>query len=378
MTGCWTGGHIFPLVAVAHELKKQSGELGLFLDMRYFGGAYEYAREIIDNDIEFVPIFSSKFRRYWSLLNLLDILKFFLSLFQLLWKIFWFMPDVIFSKGGPGALAVILIGRFYRIPVAIHESDSVSGLTNRISGNLAEKIFLAFSSAGEYFKNKDIEVIGNPVRESLFQQASSLSFNGEETAIQAKKGFGLDINMPVILILGGSQGAEPLNSFIMENLELLTENFQIIHQVGNKNFDEYKKEFEFLSKEWTETEKNRYIFRSFFEKDMSDALLAADIVIARAGAGTIFEIAAFGKPSILIPLPESANDHQNGNAHFYNQTGAAVIIQQENLLGSLFMKELENLMDDKDLLKKMGAAARSFYRPDAAKIIAKYLLSYVS
>ena len=173
---------------------------------------------------------------------------------------------MLFFKGGPGALAVILIGRFYRIPVAIHESDSVSGLTNRISGNLAEKIFLAFSSAGEYFKNKDIEVIGNPVRESLFQQASSLSFNGEETAIQAKKGFGLDINMPVILILGGSQGAEPLNSFIMENLELLTENFQIIHQVGNKNFDEYKKEFEFCQKNGLKRKKQVYFPFIFLKK----------------------------------------------------------------------------------------------------------------
>ena len=397
LTGGGTGGHIFPLIAVAQELKRQSDGLGLFLDMRYFGSAYEYAREIVENDIEFVPAISSKLRRYWSPLNLIDAFKFLLSLSQLLWKIFWFMPDVIFSKGGPGALAVILIGRFYRIPVVIHESDSISGLTNKISGILAKKIFLAFSSAGKYFssgggsafggKNKDIEVVGNPVRESLFRQASSLSFNGEEMIIQAKKGFGLDINIPIILVLGGSQGAEPLNSFIMENLESLVENFQVIHQVGNRNYDEYKKEFEFVAKEWTDTEKDRYIFRPFFSSGggsssggdiLADALLAADIVVARAGAGTIFEIAAFGKPSILIPLPESANDHQNGNARFYNQTGAAIVIQQGNLLESLFLKELGDLINDKNLLKKMSDAAKSFYRPDAAKIIARHLLTYVS
>ena len=378
LTGGGTGGHIYPLIAVAEEIKKQSEELGLSVDMRYFGGAYEYAQEIVDRDIEFVPVISSKLRRYFSLLNIIDGFKFIFSLFQLLWKIFWFMPDVVFSKGGPGALAVILISRFYLIPVIVHESDSIPGLTNKISGSFAKKIFLSFSLAADYFKNKDVEVIGNPVRESLFSQVESLKKAGEDAFIQARKGFGLNAAEPVILVLGGSQGAEPLNEFLLENLEDLLMDYQVMHQVGKRNFDEYKKDFEIVSKEWTETEKNRYLFRPFFGKDLSDVLIASDIVVARAGAGTIFEIAAFGKPSLLIPLPDAANDHQNENARFYGNTGAAIVFKQENLLGHLFIKELKQLLENKDRLAKMSEAARVFYRPDAARIIAKHLLSYVS
>lgn len=382
LTGGGTGGHIFPLIAVAQELKKQAGEMRLPLDMRYFGGAYDYARMIVDNDIGFTPILSSKIRRYWSPLNLIDIPKFFLSLIQLLWKIFWFMPDVIFSKGGPGSLAAALVSRFYLIPVVIHESDSIPGLANKISGRLSKKIFLAFASAEKHFKNEKTEVVGNPVRESLFEQAADIGASvragaAENEQSQARKGFGLNLNEPAVLILGGSQGAERLNNFVLENLEVFLKDFQILHQTGKRNYDAYKKEFEFITKDWSEMVKNRYYFKPFFDKDMADALIASDIVISRAGAGTIFELAAFGKPAVLIPLPESANNHQKENARIYSQSGAAIVIQQENLLANLVAEELKKALQDKALLQKMGDAARSFYKPDSAAIIAKHLLTYM-
>ncbi|MBI3046642.1 MAG: undecaprenyldiphospho-muramoylpentapeptide beta-N-acetylglucosaminyltransferase [Candidatus Harrisonbacteria bacterium] len=377
LTGGGTGGHIFPLIAVANELRKQADNFEVSPDLRYFGSARKYAREIVENDIEFVPILSGKWRRYWSLLNLLDMVKFLLSFPRLLWKIFWFMPEVTFSKGGPGALAAILVSRFYRIPVIIHESDSLPGLTNKISASFSKKIFVAFASAIPYFKNKNIEVVGNPVRESLFANLASLKLDGENEQAQARKGFGLNPNEPVILVLGGSQGAEKLNNFILENLEILTQNFQILHQAGEGNYDSYKKEFEFTTKDWSEVEKNRYIFRPFFDKDLGDALISADLVVSRAGAGSIFELAAFGRPAMLVPLPESANGHQKENARLYAETGAAIVIQEENLLGNLVAEELQKLIANPELLKKMSDAAKSFYRPDAASVIAKYLLTYV-
>ena len=133
-TGGGTGGHIFPLISVAEELEKQAGNYGVLVDFRYFGADYQYAEAIVGSGMDFVPIITSKWRRYWSLMNFIDIFKFGLSIIQLLWKIFWFMPDAVFSKGGPGSLAVVLVSRFYFIPVVIHESDSVPGLTNKISG----------------------------------------------------------------------------------------------------------------------------------------------------------------------------------------------------------------------------------------------------
>ncbi len=378
LTGGGSGGHIFPLIAVANELQQQAANFDISLDIRYFGSDRQYAEELVKNNIAYIPILTSKWRRYWSFLNLADLIKFPFSMLQVFWKLFWFMPDVIFSKGGPGALPVIWASRFYFIPIVIHESDTVPGLTNRIAGKYAKKIFLSFATAEGYFKKKtNIEVVGNPVRESLFTQITALNASGEEGKKQARKEFGFNPEESVILILGGSQGAEKINNFVLENLEILIRSFQVIHQVGELNFSTYKKEYEFMARDWSEIEKNRYQYRPFFSGNLADAIVAADIVISRAGAGSIFELAAFGKPSILIPLSESANDHQRQNAYLYAQTGAALVIQEENLLGNLMVIELEKLMKEPMLLQQMSDAAKSFYRPEAASIIAKYLLTYI-
>ena len=239
------------------------------------------------------------------------------------------------------------------------------------------KIFLAFASAGDYFNNKDVEIVGNPIRNSLFEQAKSLELSGQDPKAEAMKGFGLDPSEPSILVLGGSQGAESINNFILENLELLIRDFQILHQVGERNYGNYKKEYEFMAKDWSEAEKNRYRFQAFFGKDMADALVSADAVIARASSGSIFELAAFGKPAILVPLPESAQDHQKSNAYLYAETGAAIVIEEENLLGNLVINKLKEIILNPERRQKMAESAQSFYRPDSAVIIAKYLLTYV-
>ncbi len=377
LTGGGTGGHIFPLIAVAQELKKQTTSYDLALDMRYFGAAYPYAQEIVDNGMDFIPVISSKLRRYRSLLNILDAFKFAASIPQLMWKIFWFMPDVIFSKGGPGALAVVFVARFYRIPVVVHESDSVPGLTNVISGKIAEKIFLAFAAASAYFPGKDVEITGNPVRQSLIDQRASLGADEITAKITARKGFGLSNEIPLILVLGGSQGAGKLNDFILENLDKLLNEFQILHQTGALNYGTYKSDYEFLTKDWSELQKARYIFRPFFDKDLADALTASDIVITRAGSGSLFELAAFGKPALVIPLRQSANDHQVENARIYAKTGAAYLVSEENLLGSIILDTLKNILGKPEQYVKMSQAAQSLYRPDAAQTIAKHLLTYI-
>ncbi len=375
--GGGTGGHIFPLIAVAQDLKAQTAPFDLQLDMRYFGAAYQYAQEIVDNGMDFVPIFSSKLRRYWSVLNILDFFKFALSIPQLLWKIFWFMPDVVFSKGGPGALAVVLVSRFYGIPVVIHESDSVPGLTNALSGKISKKIFLAFAGAADYFSGKDVEIVGNPVRKSLIELRESLGADENAAKMTARKGFGLSPEIPLVLVLGGSQGAEKLNDFIFENLDDLLNEFQVLHQTGAVNYDSYKKEVEFLTKDWSDLQKSRYIFRAFFDKDLADALTACDTVVSRAGSGTLAELAAFGKPAVIIPLRQSANDHQIENARIYAKSGAAYLISEENLLGRIVLDTLKNILGKPEQYAKMSQAALSLYRPDASAAIAKYLLSFL-
>ena len=362
LTGGGTGGHIYPLIAVSKKLQDYADRGGLEIDLRYFGKADYYAKELETNNIKAVYIAPSKLRRYFSLLNLVDIPKFFWSILQGLWKVFWFMPDAVFSKGGPGALAMILVCRFYRIPLLIHESDAIPGLTNRISARFAKKVDIAFEAAADYFQTKaELGVTGNPIREELLIP---------QDQAMAKRRWGFDPRKPVILVLGGSQGSERINNFISENLEDWLNKFQLLHQVGYGKYAEYQK--------WMK-QKSNYQFVPYFDsvKDLRDGFAAADIIVSRAGAGAIFEIAAMGKPSILIPLPEAANNHQNQNAYEYVKTGAAIIIEEENLLVNLAINEIEKILNNPALLIKMSTAAKNFYKPDAAEKIAKDIISVI-
>ena len=372
LAGGGTGGHIYPLVAVHQELKKFAKTQGIQLDARYFGGAAPFRRLFQESGVAYVPIVSSKWRRYFSVQNFLDIPKFFIGFIQALWKLYWFMPDVIFSKGGPGVPPILCAAAWYRIPIVMHESDSVPGAPSLYSARLAKKIFVGFASAAEYFVKKDVVVSGVPIRSDLADGPSH--FAESDAHLEAKRGFGFSDQAPLILILGGSQGMGRINDFILENLKLFLKHFQILHQVGEQNYGSYKKEYEFVTKDWSDLDKNRYQFRPYFGEDLREAYVAADFVLARSGATTIYELAFFGKPALLVPLPEAAQDHQRVNAYNYERTGAAVVIEQENFLPRLVVAELEKILNNPEALKRMGDAARSTYRPDAASIIAQGIL----
>ncbi|MDD5431016.1 MAG: UDP-N-acetylglucosamine--N-acetylmuramyl-(pentapeptide) pyrophosphoryl-undecaprenol N-acetylglucosamine transferase [Candidatus Pacebacteria bacterium] len=375
LVGGGTGGHIFPLLAVAGELDKIARENGLGLKISYFGQKNEFSQILIDSGIRFSSVISSKLNRNVSLANLFMPFKFLAGLFQSLWKVFWLMPDAVFSKGGPGALPILFACKFFFIPIIIHESDSIPGLTSVISGKLAKKIFVGFESTANYFYGRNVTVSGNPVRYDLVSQKSK-ELEIEDAKADAKRHFGFDANLPVLMILGGSQGATRLNDFILENLRVFLNQFQILHQVGSANYESYKKDYEIFTKDWSPNEKQRYQFHGFFGNDLAKAYVATDLVLARAGAGTIFELAYFGKPSILIPLPEAANNHQLKNAIEYEKNGAAIIIQQENLLGNLVASQLTDLLNNKEALSKMSLAAEAFYRPDSASVIAQEILKF--
>lgn len=365
LTGGGTGGHIYPLVAVAQKLRG--------IDIHYFGNPGLFRDYLQRNGIKIHKIASSKWRRYFSLYNLLDIFKFLWSIFQSLWKVFWVMPDAAFSKGGPGSLAIIFACRFYRIPIIIHESDAISGLANRISARYAEKIELAFEEAGASFENigakTGIKVVGQPVRSELLVAGGDSS--------QAKNSFGFTQSLPVLLVMGGSRGSEKINEFVLNNFEAIVSKFQVLHSVGLNNYSDYRNEFEFISKDINPYLLKRYYFVSYFEQNLASAYDAADLIVSRAGAGAIFETAAKGKPSILIPLPNSANGHQDQNAYIYTKTGAAVVVEEENLLINIFINEALKIVANPTLMEKMSVAAKSFFKSDAADAIAEDILNLI-
>jgi UDP-N-acetylglucosamine--N-acetylmuramyl-(pentapeptide) pyrophosphoryl-undecaprenol N-acetylglucosamine transferase len=368
--GGGTGGHIYPILAITEKIQVLAGKRGTPLEMKYFGPAGNYRQMLLKNGLDVSGIVSSKWRRYFDLRNIIDIPLFIIGLIQALWKVFWFMPDALFSKGGPGALPVVLAAKLYRVPIMVHESDSVPGLTNGISAKYASRIAISFASAADYLpekKKEAIALIGNPIRNFLIS---------EETINQqtAKKIFGFDPELPLILVLGGSQGSTAINDFFFDAVPELVKEFQILHQAGLKNIKSASGEFNYVAGKLGEREKTRYKIAGYFEDNLKDALTAADIVISRAGSGSIFELAALGKPSILIPLPSAANNHQVMNAYEYAKTGAAIVIEEANLKTNILMTQLKSIFGSPEKMSLMSESAKKFAKPDAAEKIAEEIL----
>lgn len=368
-TGGGSGGHLFPIVAVVRELKKIHSQLThpigpnseTTLDM-FFIGADSFSKEfLLKEKVAIKTIFAGKLRRYFSLRNIIDLFKMPIGFFQALWAVYRIMPDVIFSKGGYDSVPVVLVGWIYRIPVIIHESDAVPGLSNRLTAKFSKRIAVAFASTESYFPSKKTILTGNPVR---FGFASVNEIDKEN----AKNLFGITEQKPVIFIFGGSQGSQKINEIVLKTLSQLLEKYEIIHQCGNANYEQIKGIFK------EKLPSGYYLFPFLDEKQMSSAYLLSDIIIARAGASSIFEIAASGKPSILIPLPGSASDHQRENAFAYAQAGATSVLEQANLIPSLFIKEIDKILDGQDVSEKMSVNARNFFQSDAANKIARGLI----
>lgn len=363
--GGGSGGHVYPTIAAIEALRANCEGAGISLRMTRMGPDDGYATLFENQGVAVSPIVAGKVRQYASLQNILDIPKFFIGLIQALFKLFIVMPDVIFSKGGTGALPVVIAGWFYRIPIIIHESDAIPGRTNRASARFATSILVSFEAAAAYFSEKKTFFTGTPVRSELLVQRTTKEL--------AKETLGFSSSQPLTLVIGGSQGAQRINEFILENLPAISKETQILHQTGIANLAEVQK----LSRAAVidESFRNRYQAIGYLTDNLITALTAADIIITRAGSNTIFEAASFGLPSILIPITASANDHQRANAYEFAETGAAVVIEEDNLLPGIFIGQLKNILTDKALYQKMSTAAQKFFKPDAADKIALEILS---
>jgi len=365
-TGGGTGGHIFPILAIKKAFEGAGNPPADF----YYLGPDGFARENFTNQgIKTRFITTGKLRRYFSLATPIDFIKVFIGIIQSFINLFVWVPDVVFSKGGYGSFPVVFVSWIYRIPIILHESDSAPGLANRILAKFADKIILSFSGSENYFRKQKekIILIGNPIREKLTLGDKS----------QAKELFKIKSNKPVILILGGSQGAQKINEVVLSILPRLLELSEVIHVTGEKNekviFGEADKILKF-----SENLKQFYHLGSFLNADyLMHAYALADLIINRAGASSIFEIAACGKPSILIPLPNSASDHQRKNAHDFARPGAAVVLEQENLTPNLLMEEISKILGNAVRIQEMSGKAKQFYKPNIAEKIKDEIIKIV-
>lgn len=364
LTGGGSGGHFFPLIAVARALREISQEEKMVsLDLIYAAPEPYDKTLLVQEDIKYRYVPAGKVRRYFSFWNFTDFFKTGFGFIIAILRVFLDFPDVIFSKGGYASFPILLAARIFRIPLIIHESDVVPGKINDWAKNFADKIAISFAESLSYFPEEKTALAGNPIRKEVL--------GGSEEESRAI--FGLEPNLPIILVIGGSQGAQRINDAILDALENLVKNCQIIHQAGGNNFNEIKKRTDYILDK--NDFKSRYHLFGFLDEGaMRGAGFISDLIIARAGAGAIFEIAAWGKPSILIPLAGSAQDHQRENAYAYARTGASEVIEEENLTKNLLVFQIDKIINDKIKREKMVSAAGSFAKIDAAEKIAREIL----
>lgn len=361
LAGGGSGGHLMPLVAVARKIKEKVPEV-TFL---YIGPKGKLEKDIMDGEgISSRNILVGKLRRYFSIQNLIDMCKIPVGILQSMWILFAEMPDAIFSKGGYASLPVVLVAWAYRIPVLIHESDAVPGLANSILGKFADKVAVSYPSAEEEFLASEVVLTGNPMRDDI----------NLGDAEKARAMFSLKEEKKTILVIGGSQGARVINNRILNALPELMEKYQIIHQTGEANFLEVQHRAGELG---YKLGREGYNAIPFIGAEMKDVYAASDLIISRAGANSISEIAANQKPSILIPLEGSANDHQRMNAYSLAKVGACIVLDENNLGKHIFLSRIEEIMNDEHLRQKLSENIRSFYHPDATERIADGVLEMI-
>ena len=330
--GGGTGGHFYPIIAVAEEVNKLIDQNKLTGVELYFMSDSPIDKEMLTrNNITYIEVKTGKKRTYKSIQNFFDIFRTIAGSIIALFKVFSLYPDVIFGKGGYASFPAMFAAKILRVPVVIHESDIVPGKVNKFIGDYAAKVALSYPDATKYFKNKDrIALTGQPIRKVLLSIP-------EADPYQA---FNLDPGIPVILVLGGSQGSERINENIIDILIRLVEKYQVLHQTGEQNLDWMRKRAAGVLAD--NPNSGRYRPFGFLPVDqLALAAKSATLVISRAGS-TIFEISIWHKPSILIPLPIARDDHQKLNAYSYARTGAATVIEEQNLKQEVFIRPLNH------------------------------------
>jgi len=367
-TGAGTGGHFYPIIAIAEAVGDLVREKRLVTPKLYYLAPNSFdEKALFENGIVFIRIPAGKIRRYRSFKNVLDYFVTLAGTLSAVFALFRIYPDVLVSKGGYGSVPAVLAARFLGIPILIHESDTKPGRANLLAAPWAEKIAISFESAAALFPEKvrgRIARTGIPIRKAL----ANLHVEG------ARQYLKLDEGVPTLVILGGSQGALTINETVLSALSDLVALANIIHQTGSLHF----KNVETVARVALMGSPHalRYHPLEYLsETSLQRAAAVADLIVSRAGAGSIAEIGLWRKPAILIPIPESVSHDQRTNAYSYARTGAAIVLEEENLTPHLLVSEVRRVLGDAALRERMSASAAGFTDPDAARVLADAVLS---
>ena len=345
MAGGGTGGHVLPALAVARELRARGHQV------RFVGVERGLEAKLVPAEnfpIDWIEIGGLNRVGFRQTLATLAELPF--SIWQAARILDRASPAAVFSMGGYVAGPVLLAAVWKRMPVVIMEPNAIPGFTHRRLARFVSRALLSFAEAQRWFPNGRSEVTGMPIREEFF-------------AIAPKpRG-----SIVTVLITGGSQGSRTLNRAVEESWPLWDRaRIRLIHQIGSRMYSE-------LAPKFNESGMPGEVAEFF--ADMPRAFSESDLVVSRAGMGAVSELAAAGKPSILVPLPGASDQHQLKNAQAFERGGAARLVLDREMTGARLVEEVTRLIDTPDLLEKMGAAARAFAKPSAARRAADVLES---
>jgi len=358
VTGGGTGGHIYPAISIAKALRNDPQTENVY----YVGNPNNLeARIASEEGFDFLPVKITSMPRKLNF----DFLKWGFKLDAATWKalyyIFKYKPNAVFGTGGYVSAPAILAALITKTPYMIHDSDAHPGIVSRYVSSGAASVSVAFEEAKNFIKNNDINVFGNPIKSEFFNL----------TKEEARKELGLG-KEPVLLVMGGSQGAMNINHTVVNCMKYFAEELKIgvILQTGAKN---YEAALDLLEKIYPEYKKNSQIIVGPYFDNMAIPLCAADLAIARAGSLSLSELAAVEIPSILVPFPYAAADHQRKNARCYEAAGASVYIDDNELNKEKLENAVAELVNNPNKLCEMASAVKAFCKPNATAQITNKL-----
>lgn len=359
-----TGGHVTPALAVIEELEKKQWQVYLF--------GRQYASEtdktismevelLREKNLTFIPITTGKVQRHWDKHTLISYLRIPIGFFQALIYLLKIRPRVILSFGGYLSVPVVFIGWLLRVPIITHEQTASFGLASKFNSFFANKIAISWSSSRKYFPQNKIVLTGNPIRKDI------LKFDKKIWQV-----FDFDEKLPLIFITGGNQGSHIINQTTQEIISQLVKDYNVFHQTGRLEAD-----FDVLGKirqKLPSKLRNRYHCKKYLDgQEIGTILNKSDLVVSRAGANIVTELATLGKPALLIPIPWAYADEQTKNAQILVEVGIAQILSQNQLTPKKLYQLINQTIKNLDQYKKNASQAKKLVKLDSAKEIVKLI-----
>jgi UDP-N-acetylglucosamine--N-acetylmuramyl-(pentapeptide) pyrophosphoryl-undecaprenol N-acetylglucosamine transferase len=359
VSGGGSGGHIYPALAIATQLREKYQAEIVFL------GSDDGLETVIVPAAGFrlATVKAGKLRRYVSWQTITGVLRVPMGMIQAIGIVRKFRPQVVFTSGGYVAVPTGLAARLNRVPLLMHQQDVLPNLSNKLVAPLATRVSVAFTDSLAYFPAHKTLQLGNPIRQAMLDVR-------QVVPREARSTLGFEEQEPLLLVTGGSQGARHLNQIVCEALPNLLAHCQVLHISGKELYSETQKLSKSALTHLEEPLRRRYRLVAYLNEEMPLALQAADLVVCRSGASTLSELAVLGKPSILVPLPPAiGSSPQEANAEMFEHKAAAEVIKDDDLKPQELVERVKYLLSSSTRLEALAEASSSFARPQATQEI---------